>query len=1034
MGARHLGRDGVLGVQLHGRRRVAGPDTVGAGKAPPRERRPAGTRRFSSVDRHPSERPGRRARGRGADPRRRALTTSPPPTRSRSSTPPTRLACRCCSRARPAAARRASSSTWRGTCSTAASARRAAALDRAAAGHRRLPRGPRPPATSSAATCSRATRRSGSTARSRAPCAPARSATSTRSSRRARTPPSSSTRSPTTAACCRSRSAASSLEAHADFLLVISYNPGYQSVLKDLKPSTRQRFVCARVRLPAARRSRRGSSRTRAASTRDRPRDLAKLGEKVRNLREHGLEEGVSTRLLVYAAQLIAQGIAPRRACQVAISRASPTTRGAARGRRAGDHHLSVSARGRHGGQRPGAPPRRSARAAASSSSTPKRSPAGTSSCGPPTICPTSRRTCAATSPPRARAASSCRRRSRTSRRSRENFAMFKIAILHQLGFWECGTYSFTSRPQRCRRSDLRSRGVLRLLRAARAGAPTVHDPRGHPDRRASAAALPRHAARVLDAAHRIARAAASARAPRRRSRSTRGAGPAQPDGHRDALGADRGAGARRQHALAAALPVLRRAIDAVRDPEATVYTTAAQVESCVSLFGPPTRDDVRGAAMQPSRRPAPPGAKPEPISMRRGSKSGAPAGGDDASAAASVEPVPFRGAPRPELVQKELRLAELESRLGEVPADGAPLPPEVLRQLLERGEIEIGASERRVLDESSGLSTVDLPGLADRVRDSVRQRLAGAIRSLAGELEDELGDLAPRHGVHYYDEWDHEHARYRRAWCRLTETRLEEEATAELDAARARAGRALLRGEAPVRAAAARRSTRAQASRRRRGHRPRRRDRGARRSPRRHHALRAGLHAPRPPRARGRRRVPARHERLDRLRGAGHERATEAADWPMGVRGGGAARDYDYVGIYDDDPLWGPSRSGKPPRRRRVIDVEKEALLLMAEALDALGDAYGIYGFSGYGREQVEFYVVKDFDESCDQQRARAHRRPSGPSARRAWVRRSVTPRASCARRRRGCASCSSSPTASRRTTATAATAPAGPTASRTP
>jgi nitric oxide reductase NorQ protein len=48
--------------------------------------------------------------------------------------------------------------------------------------------------------------------------------------------------------------------------------------------------------------------------------DLAKLGEKVRNLREHGLGEGVSTRLLVYAGRLMASGITPRRACQVAVT------------------------------------------------------------------------------------------------------------------------------------------------------------------------------------------------------------------------------------------------------------------------------------------------------------------------------------------------------------------------------------------------------------------------------------------------------------------------------------------------------------------------------------------------------------------------------------------------------------------------------------------------------------------------------------------------------------------------------------------
>ena len=47
---------------------------------------------------------------------------------------------------------------------------------------------------------------------------------------------------------------------------------------------------------------------------------LAKLGEKARNLKDHGLQEGVGTRLLIYAGKLIAKGIAPRRACQVAVT------------------------------------------------------------------------------------------------------------------------------------------------------------------------------------------------------------------------------------------------------------------------------------------------------------------------------------------------------------------------------------------------------------------------------------------------------------------------------------------------------------------------------------------------------------------------------------------------------------------------------------------------------------------------------------------------------------------------------------------
>ncbi len=111
------------------------------------------------------------------------------------------------------------------------------------------------------------------------------------------------------------------LDAHPDFLLVISYNPGYQSVLKDLKPSTRQRFVSLEfdypdVALESLIIARESGVAPAVAET------LALIGEKVRNLREHGFEEGVSTRLLVYTGRLIAGGIPARRACDVAISRA----------------------------------------------------------------------------------------------------------------------------------------------------------------------------------------------------------------------------------------------------------------------------------------------------------------------------------------------------------------------------------------------------------------------------------------------------------------------------------------------------------------------------------------------------------------------------------------------------------------------------------------------------------------------------------------------------------------------------------------
>ncbi|TAJ08465.1 MAG: CbbQ/NirQ/NorQ/GpvN family protein [Nitrospirae bacterium] len=105
-----------------------------------------------------------------------------------------------------------------------------------------------------------------------------------------------------------------------DFLLVISYNPGYQSVLKDLKQSTKQRFMAIEFTYPPREIEARVIEQE-AGVTAEQAQRLVTLGEKVRNLRNHGLEEGVSTRLLIYAGQLIRQGVAPARACEAAVTK-----------------------------------------------------------------------------------------------------------------------------------------------------------------------------------------------------------------------------------------------------------------------------------------------------------------------------------------------------------------------------------------------------------------------------------------------------------------------------------------------------------------------------------------------------------------------------------------------------------------------------------------------------------------------------------------------------------------------------------------
>ena len=109
------------------------------------------------------------------------------------------------------------------------------------------------------------------------------------------------------------------LEAAEGFLLVLSYNPGYQSALKDLKHSTRQRFVSIEFDYPP-RDVEAEIVEHESGVNAESAAQLAKLGEKVRNLREYGLQEGASTRLLIYAGKLVVKGISPRRAAQVAVT------------------------------------------------------------------------------------------------------------------------------------------------------------------------------------------------------------------------------------------------------------------------------------------------------------------------------------------------------------------------------------------------------------------------------------------------------------------------------------------------------------------------------------------------------------------------------------------------------------------------------------------------------------------------------------------------------------------------------------------
>ena len=102
------------------------------------------------------------------------------------------------------------------------------------------------------------------------------------------------------------------------FQLVVSYNPGYQRMLKDLKPSTRQRFVALDFNFPPAPQEA-AIIETEAAADHATAMALVSLGRRLRGLRDRGLAEVPSTRLLIAAAGLVASGISPRQACYSAI-------------------------------------------------------------------------------------------------------------------------------------------------------------------------------------------------------------------------------------------------------------------------------------------------------------------------------------------------------------------------------------------------------------------------------------------------------------------------------------------------------------------------------------------------------------------------------------------------------------------------------------------------------------------------------------------------------------------------------------------
>src|SRR5262249_46611443 len=149
----------------------------------------------------------------------------------------------------------------------------------------------------------------------------------------------------------------------------------------------------------------------------------------------------------------------------------------------------------------------------------------------------------------------------------------------------------------------------------------------------------------------------------------------------------------------------------------------------------------------------------------------------DSTEPATGVAPVPYRGEVKPELIQKKMRLHELAEELQSLAQGLNPLPPEVLQELLKHGDIELKSLQAGELTSTSGLFVTNLEGREGANADATGKQTAlqQEIEALQAGVQGQYGELTEHSQVFLYDEWDYVIGDYRRAWCRLTETVLDD-------------------------------------------------------------------------------------------------------------------------------------------------------------------------------------------------------------------------------------------------------------------
>jgi nitric oxide reductase activation protein len=319
-----------------------------------------------------------------------------------------------------------------------------------------------------------------------------------------------------------------------------------------------------------------------------------------------------------------------------------------------------------------------------------------------------------------------------------------------------------------------------------------------------------------------------------------------------------------------------------------------------------------------------------------------------------------FRGDLLPELVQRRMRLAEMMAETEAVEAIGEHLPPEQLAEHLQNlrsdfdpGTIEDaeGRSSTEEMEGDAPQNATTRPANAEALARLIRAEL-DASRNRAQREEAVLRRAFGETGIvtrsYFYDEWDYVGKQYTKGWCRLYEQRLQGDDYDYFRVVRQR-----------------------------------------------HRLLAAGIENQlRRIRAESLARVKrvADGDELDLdqlLAAVVDRRAGLMPDDRVYSRKERTKREVAAAFLLDmsastDDEVPDPETEtvdlqadastntlthdwSRTTSKRRVIDVEKDALVLMSEALTVLGDAFAIYGFSGYGHDEVEFYVAKEFDEGLN-------------------------------------------------------------------